>query len=200
MLNCMQLCDQDIDIVVKQALNNTQCMWLSLQYNEITSIGAAMLAEALSNNQTLYTLSLVANQISDMGVKAFAETLTYNNCTLTILDLSENRITDAGCEYLSEMLKTNQTITLLYLSKNEITDLGVGLLSETITNHNQSLQGLCLAWNKLITDKSVDSLCDMIKHHQSSKILEINNCDLSPIGKKKLQIAAESKEDFQLFT
>lgn len=156
MLNCMKLYDQDIDIVVKQTLHNTQCMWLSLQYNEITSVGAAILAEALNNNRTLFTLSLLANQVSDMGVKAFAETLTDNNCTLTILDLSENGITDVGCEYLSQMLKTNRTITLLYLSSNEITDRGVRLLCETIKDRNQSLQGLCLSWNKLMTDECVD--------------------------------------------
>ena len=195
----MQLCDQDIDIVVKQTLDNTQCMFLSLQYNEITSVGAAILAKALNNNRTLYTLSLLANQVSDMGVKAFAETLTHNNCILTIFDLSENGITDVGCEYLGQMLKTNQTITLLYLSKNEISDRGVRLLCETIKNYNRSLQGLCLSWNKLVTDESVDSLCDMIKYHQSSKTLEVKDCNLSSMGEDKLQIAADSKKNFELF-
>jgi Ran GTPase-activating protein (RanGAP) involved in mRNA processing and transport len=199
MLNCMQLYDQDIEIVVKQTLEKTQCMWLSLQYNEITSVGAAIIAKALNNNRTLYTLSLLANQVSDMGVKAFAEILAHNNCTLTILDLSENGITDAGCEHLAQTLKTNQTITLLYLSNNEISDRGVRLLCGTIKNYNQSLQRLCLSWNKLVTDESVDSLCDMIKYHQSSKILEVKDCNLSPIGEEKLQIAADLKKNFELF-
>ena len=174
-------------------------MWLSLQYNEITSIGAATLAKALSNNRTLYTLSLLANRVSDMGVKAFAETLTPNNCSLTILDLSENGITDAGCEHLAQMLKTNQTMTLLYLSKNEISDRGVRLLCETIKNYNRSLQGLCLSWNKLVTDESVDSLCDMIKYHQSSKILEVKDCNLSSMGEEQLQKTADLKKTFELF-
>ena len=194
----MDLIDQDMEIIVKQAILNKQCKFLSLQSNKITSIGAAILADALNNNTTLETLYLDNNYISDHGVASLVNILSVHNNTLKILVLQQNRITDKGAKHLSELLKTNQTIIWLYLGENEITDEGIRLLTTAIETQNKTLEMLVLSSNKLLTDSSIDYLLPMIEHNQSLKKLWIDNCNLSEAGKQRLNTIQQSKKDFYI--
>ncbi len=197
-LDEMELIDQDMEIVVKHAINNEQCKFLSLQSNKITSIGATILAEALNNNNTLEALYLGNNYISDDGIDSLVNILSNHNNTLKILVLQKNRITDKGVRYLSQMLEVNQTLIWLYLGENEISDEGIRILSKVIENQNNTLEMLVLSSNKLLTDLSIDYLLQMIKHNQSLKKLWIDNCNLSQTGKQKLDEIQQSKKDFYI--
>ena len=50
-LDQMTLIDQDMSIVVKQAIITKQCQLLSLQNNQISFIGVSILAEVLGKNE-----------------------------------------------------------------------------------------------------------------------------------------------------
>jgi len=195
-LDEMELIDQDMIIVVKQAINNKQCKFLSLQSNKITSIGASIIAEALNNNNTLETLYLGNNYISDNGIDSLVNILSTHNNTLKTLVLQKNRITDKGAKRLAQMLEVNQTLIWLYLGENEISDEGVRILSKAIENQNNTLEMLVLSSNKLLTDFSVDYLLQMIKYNQSLKKLWIDDCNLSEAGKQRLNKIQQSKKDF----
>lgn len=195
-LDEMELIDQDMNIVVQQAINNKQCKSLSLQSNKITSIGVSIIAEALNNNNTLETLYLGNNYISDDGINSLVNILSNHNNTLKILVLQHNRIADKSVKYLCQLLEVNQTLIWLYLGENEITDEGVRILSKTIENQNNTLEMLVLSSNKLITDSSVDYLLQMIKHNQSLKKLWIDNCNLTEVGKQRFDEIQQLKTDF----
>jgi NLR family CARD domain-containing protein 3 len=197
-LDDQQLIDQDMEIVVREAIINKQCRLLLLRRNRITPIGALILADALRNNNTLEELYLTHNQVSDKGVHALAEALGINNNTLKQLGLGWNSITDKGAEHLAEMLKTNTKLLRMGLFNNEIGDRGVRLLAKALESPYRSLEGLCLDENTLVSDSSVDSLVNMIKHNQSLKELWVNKCSLSNKGAKRLQKATEVKRDFVL--
>lgn len=194
-----QVNDQDMEIVVREAIINKQCTQLLLRENQITPIGAAVLADALRNNNTLEELHLTHNQISDKGVQALAQALGINNNTITQLALGWNKITDTGAKYLAEMLKTNTKLLRIGLLHNEIGDQGVRVLARVLETHNKTLQGLSLDENTLVSDSSVDSLVDMIKRNQSLKELLVNGCGLSQKGIKRLRKAAATKRDFELY-
>ncbi|CAF5031898.1 unnamed protein product, partial [Rotaria sp. Silwood1] len=99
-LDNMDLVDQDMEIIVKQAIITKQCNFISLQFNKFTSIGISILADALNNNNnnnnTLEILYLGNNYISDDGIYFLANILSMNNHTLKTLVLQKNRITDKG--------------------------------------------------------------------------------------------------------
>jgi NACHT/LRR/PYD domain-containing protein 3 len=121
-----------------------------------------------------------------------------NPSTVQHLYLGQNGITDIGVGYLAEMLKSNRMITWLWLSGNDIGDRGVQLLTDTLANQNLSLEWLFLNSNKSISDASVDGLINMLKRNHSLKTIYINNCNLSDIGKQKLQEFTKLKKDFDL--
>jgi Ran GTPase-activating protein (RanGAP) involved in mRNA processing and transport len=194
----MELIDQDMEIVAKQAILNKQCKQLFLQLNKITSLGVSILADTLNNNTTLETLYLGNNHISDDGVYSLVNILSINNNTLKTLVLQKNGITDKGAKYLAQMLKTNETLTWLYLGDNEISDEGVRMLAESIEKYNTTLEMLVLTSNKLLTDSSIDYLIEMIKHNQSLKKLWIDSCHLSEAGKERLNKIQQSKKDFYI--
>jgi hypothetical protein len=54
-----RLNDHDMNIVVEQAIKKKQCHSLDLHYNEITSKGAAILADALYDNTTCMEITSV---------------------------------------------------------------------------------------------------------------------------------------------
>lgn len=194
-----QVNDQDMEIVVREAIIKKQCTQLFLRRNQITPIGAVMLADTLRNNNTLEELHLTHNQISDKGIQALAQALGTNNNTITQLALGWNKITDTGAKYLAEMMKTNTKLLRIGLFNNEIGDQGVRVLARVLETHNKTLQGLSLDENMLVSDSSVDSLVDMIKRNQSLKELLVDRCSLSQKGIEKLRKAAEKKRDFQLY-
>jgi Ran GTPase-activating protein (RanGAP) involved in mRNA processing and transport len=198
-LSEQQLTDRDMEIVVQQAIINKRCRNLWLEYNKITSEGASILGNALHSNTTLCELWLYKNHVSDMGVRYLAQALSTNE-TLKKLGLASNGITDAGVCYMVEMFKRNRTLTTLGLAINQIGDQGAQMLATALAHQNTNLEVLTLDRNDLVTDLSVNSVINMIKHNRSLKELWVNGCSLSEKGKKKLREAIESKKDFNLVT
>ena len=88
-LDEMELIDQDMDVIIKQAIINKQCKLLSLQSNKITSIGISILADTLKDNNTLEILYLGNNYISDDGVHSLVNLLSTHNNTLQTLVLQK---------------------------------------------------------------------------------------------------------------
>jgi Ran GTPase-activating protein (RanGAP) involved in mRNA processing and transport len=197
-LDRQSLTDQDISMVVQQAMGSKQCTMLRLSDNKITSEGVSILTEALHNNTTLEGLYIFNNRVGDKGVCSFAQVLAENNSTLTTLSLGYNGITDEGAEYLAEVLKKNRTLSELWLPWNRISDRGVAMLADALMNHNTSLKKLSLDMNELVTDLSVTFLIDVIKQNQSLDTLHMRDCKLSKTGKAKLHEVAKSKKKFEL--
>jgi hypothetical protein len=190
--------DDDMNIVVKVAINEKKCTELWLEKNQITSIGASIIANALNNNITLVWLSLSSNHVCDNGVRALAKTLTFHNSSLSTLALHSTGTTDKGAEYLAEMLKINKTLTELTLSGNEIGNRGIRLLATALTHHNNTLKRLYVSKNILVNDSSIDSLVQLFEYDRNLQELWIENCNLSSHGKQRLQCKAESKTSFIL--
>ncbi|CAF4835600.1 unnamed protein product [Rotaria sp. Silwood2] len=94
------------------------------------------------------------------------------------------------------MLKIYKTLIWLYLGQNEISDERVRILAQAIENHNHTLEMLVVSCNKLLTDLSIDYLIKMIKHNQSLKKLWIDDCNLSELGKERLNKIQQIKNDF----
>jgi len=197
-LEKQNLNDEDMEIVVKEAIINKQCKKLELGYNKITSVGASIIAKALNGNTTLDILYLNKNYLSDKGIYTLTNTLSLNSSKLSLLGLQDTGITDEGAKYIAEMLKTNTAIDRLLLSWNRISDQGVELLADVLGNHNTTLQTLRLSNNKLISDSSADFLVEMLKKNQTLKCLDICNCKLSDKGKEKLRQVTRSKKNFDL--
>jgi Ran GTPase-activating protein (RanGAP) involved in mRNA processing and transport len=197
-LDEQKLIDQDMNIVVKQAMINKQCTKLSLIANSITPNGALILANGLENNSTLEKLNLLDNRIGDIGVRCLTKPLSINNTVLKTLHLGRNGITDDGAEYLAQMLKTNKTLTHLFLYTNEITNEGVAMLTNAIQNHNNTLECLNLSDNKLMNDSSADFLIEMIKHTRSLKTLLVHYCNLSKDSEETLRKVAQSNKNIKV--
>ena len=197
-LDRQSLIDEDMPIVVQQAVIDKQCMMLRLSYNKITSQGVSILAEVLHNNTTLEGLYIFSNRVGDKGIYSLAQVLAENNSTLKTLSLGWNGITDEGAEYLAEMLKTNRTLSELWLPCNKISDQGVKLLANALIQYNTSLKTLSLDVNESVSDSSVSFLIDMMNQNQSLDALHMCNCKLSKTGKTKLQEVAKSKTNIKL--
>ena len=192
------LTDEDMEIVVREAMINKQCTDLNLNYNKITSIGASIIADALNNNITLEVLYLMGNLLSDMGVRTLTKVLSLNNSKVGALALQSTGITDEGAEHVAEMLKTNTKLGGLQLGWNEIGDRGVQRLADALTHHNTTIYLLFLDRNKKVSDLSVDSLVEMLKHNQRLTRLNLEECNLSEKGKDRLRQTVKSKKGFDL--
>jgi Ran GTPase-activating protein (RanGAP) involved in mRNA processing and transport len=199
-LEKQNLTDQDLNIIVREAIINKECTGLWLGWNNISSFGAAIIANALVKNTTLQYLYLSHNHISDEGVQSLVKILTFNNSTLKDLDLGNNDITNNGVQYLAKMLETNKTLNQLNLSSNRIGDQGVTLLSNALTpSNNKTLEKLYLNSNPLITDVSVNYLAEMLQRERKLNTLWVQNCHLSEESKITLRKTERSKKGNYLY-
>ncbi len=100
-------------------IGNNHVQVLFLQNNEITPIGAQILASALQANIHLEHLWLGENQVCSAGVSAIATAL-YKNKTLKTLGLSNNGITREGALSLLDAMRKNHSIEGVCLVGNNI--------------------------------------------------------------------------------
>jgi hypothetical protein len=81
------LTDHDIELVVNKAIVNEQCTQFSLWNNEITSDGASIFADSLSNNTNTFVCNSTINILVDMLLQNQSLKKFYlNNCSLSELD------------------------------------------------------------------------------------------------------------------
>ncbi len=195
-LDYRHLTDEDMWIVVQEALNEKRCVELDLSRNRgITADGISIIALALKTNTNLVTFSLTKNsKFSNESTEALVHGLKINR-HLRVLDLSENAIEDSGAEQLAEMLKVNQVLRELNLASNHIHNQGVQYLASALRQSNRTLERLSLDWNPM-ADGCVNALVEMLKHNRSLKRLEILQTNtlsveakarLSDIGQERLK-------------
>ncbi|CAF1385961.1 unnamed protein product [Adineta ricciae] len=192
-LDHWNLTDNDMEIVVAQAIIKKQCRRLYLQNNNITSYGALRIAVALENNITLNTLNLNNNHLSDVGVRYLAEKISSSQSILQYLDLGSNEITDLGVQHIIEIIKRTRTLTFLGLACNDIGNQGMQLLINVILQENSQIEELCVNGNRLIDDLCVDPIVQMLKSNRSLRRFRIHNCNLSKKFKRKLRRAIRWK-------
>ncbi|CAF2018622.1 unnamed protein product, partial [Rotaria magnacalcarata] len=186
-LHQKELYDMDMEYVVQEAIIRKQCKILDLSANHIRSEGASALANVLGTNPILEELYLDHNCVSDMGAQLLAQAISANNTHLRVLYLGSNSITYEGAQHLAEMLKTNRTLNRLYLFENNIGDRGIQLLAQVLTHHNRTVTDVDLNGNMLESDLTADFLVEMLKSNQSLKTLRVCKCNLSETSKIRLR-------------
>jgi Ran GTPase-activating protein (RanGAP) involved in mRNA processing and transport len=134
--------------------------------------------------------------MTDSDVQSLVRSLTNTN--LERLALDENGIGDVACQSLAELINTNERLIHLILDNNQISDRGLRLLCQAINNQKKGLRWLSLSYNYLLTDASVDCLCDMIKELQPLERLNLRGCNLSASAKEILRKTAQVKLNFNL--
>ena len=192
------LTEQDIPIVIEQAMLEKKCTMLRLSHNQIKSPGVSLLADALHTNTTLIGLYIFGNHVTDQGVSSLSQVLSMPDSTLKALSLGGNDITDEGAGHLADMLRKNNTLIDLYLPLNRISDCGLQRLARALTHHNRSLKRLSLDSNKLVTDASIDALVDVINQNRLLTALSVFDCTLSKVGKTRIRDAAKLRNDMEL--
>jgi Ran GTPase-activating protein (RanGAP) involved in mRNA processing and transport len=172
-LGWMNLTDQNMPLIIRQAVRYKQCIRLSLENNRLTSTGLTLLIDEL---------------------------IEANNISLWWLDLSFNtEIGYAGCQHLARLLQSQtRTLTYLILQDTGMTDSGFELLIQALCV-NSSLEELNVTLNKLVTDNCVCYVISMLERNHTLKVLQLFDCGLSETGKNQLKEAVameKMKNDF----
>ncbi|CAF0748493.1 unnamed protein product [Rotaria sp. Silwood1] len=191
--------DNDLEIIVKEVILNKQCRVLSLRGGGITSQGATIISNSLESNGTLEELYLNGITIGDAGAEALANVLSNGiNSYLKRLCLNDSGITDNGAKHLAIMLKGNKSLTHLWLPSNHINDQGIQCLTRELINNNNTLQELCLEWNKFTKTETVDILMEMIEKNQTLRKINLNGHSLSRADNKRLHMIAQTKKNCEI--
>ncbi|CAF1095310.1 unnamed protein product [Adineta steineri] len=174
-LESQELTDNDIPIIIQQAVIDKKCSYLNINTNMITDNGIYHLAKAIESNTSLGVLTLSENQITDVGVHYIAQALKTDT-RLVFLDISFNQITENGTRFLSESLQANSTLEALFVNYTSIGDRGIQYLTNALVQ-NSTLETLSLIHTGL-TDNGVSNLTDMLKHNTTLIELDV---DYNPI-------------------
>ena len=185
--------DEDMDIVVRQAINGKRCTELDLMANDIRLKGASIIGNGLCDNRSLEHLNISYNHIGDGGVRFIVQSI--NRSAVKILDLGETYMADEGAMSIAEILKTNRTLTRLLLNENEITDRGLTSLIRVLTEQNRTLKILDLSLNKYITRASLNGLVNMIKKNTSLTKVDIRRCGMTRSDEARIAEVFDERDD-----
>ncbi|CAF3710944.1 unnamed protein product [Adineta steineri] len=180
-LKSQKLTDNDIPIIIQQAIIDKECWSLSININMITDKGIYHLAKAIESNTSLGVLTLSENQITDVGVHHIAQAL-QTNTRLVFLDISFNQVTENGARFLSESLQADSTLRRLLMNYTSIGDRGIQYLANTLVQ-NSTLEHLSLAATGL-TDNGVTNLAKMLKHNTALIELDVDHNPITDSGIK----------------
>lgn len=196
-LSQIPLSDDDVAVVVEEAMVRKQCTGLELRDDRLTSKGISFIAEALRCNSTLVRLDLRANDLCDQSIALLMDVLSVERTNLESLNLSDNRITRVGATAVADMLEINDHLTHLWLEVNRIDDRGVEAIATALEKSNRTLEQLYLSGNERITDESVPALIRMVKTNRSLTHLELIDCGLWKNGRWQLN-CLKKQENIQL--
>ena len=190
--------DAAMETIVEQLVIGKKCSTLILRENNLTHIGAQLIASNLSTNQTLLELYIVESKIGAEGVKAIAEALAHATHTnLKKLSLVAADCQDEGLRHIARMLETNKTLSELSLTQNKIGDLGFQDLMTVLAEKNRTLRVLSLEWNLFGTTESFQALNNMLRTNKMLSSLNVESCKWSSVAIKQLRITANHKKNFQ---
>ena len=124
-------------LLVKEAIiANPQLSVVRLSYNDLRDEGAALIAEAISANNThhpsLSSLDLGFNAIGDAGCEAISVHALAGNFALDTLYLSGNKIRDKGALSIAGAMLHGVGLTQLHLTANSIGSSGLKALCGAI--------------------------------------------------------------------
>lgn len=131
-----------------KAISSTKILrTLVLKDCEIDDKCVKKLGASLKVNTSLTNLNLFSNNLGSIGAKYIAEALV-KNCTLQFLDLYANKIDQQGAEEFAKMLKVNCGLEILSLQSNGIKSAAITSIYESLS-HNSTLKSLNLANNSV---------------------------------------------------
>ncbi|XP_024123370.1 nucleotide-binding oligomerization domain-containing protein 1 isoform X1 [Oryzias melastigma] len=158
---------------------------LKIGKNKITGVGGRYLAIAIQKSRSIFDVGMWGNSIGDEGAEAFAKALR-NHPTLTNLSLAANGITSRGGRSLAEALKENTVLRIFWLVENQLGDDAAPTLAELV-RANTGLSHLWLI-NNLLTAVGTRQLAEALAE----------NTKLKEICVKGNQISKEEEEEFLL--
>lgn len=112
--------------------------------------------------ENLKSIELGQNDIGSSNATILLDTLTGLNANIELLNLYYNKLDDKCMKALGEFVKNSKTIKSVGLQQNKIGDKGIKTLSEYL-HGNITLKELQLDSNEKITNKSVQSIVNMIE-------------------------------------
>nr|XP_046255717.1 nucleotide-binding oligomerization domain-containing protein 1 [Scatophagus argus] len=134
--------------------------------NKITTVGGKYLAGAIQKSTSVFDVGMWGNSIGDEGAEAFAKALRHHP-SLTNLSLSANGITSKGGKCLAEALKENSVLRIFWLVQNELTDDAAPHLAELV-QANTGLRHLWLISNQFTVD-GIKQLAEALAHNTALK-------------------------------
>ena len=158
---------------IEAFLNNDPNLVELYLWNNISSVGATNIADALKYNTTLESLGLDGNNIGGKGAVALAKALKHNN-TLKTLELNSCNIDAVGGVALADALKYNTTVESLALDGNNIGNTGGRALVEALKDNTTitHLESYGNSINDMLQEKIDKIVFNNLSNFEAKKKME----------------------------
>ena len=172
------LSDDDWKKIESFVFTNKNIHVLELSGININSSGLLCLNDIIRKNNHIKEIKLDWNNFNDIGSEfdSLCESIAYSS--LICVYLNNNRI--GGTNQIAsvcKIIKHSQTIALLDMRWNEVTDDGLRYIIDSL-NKNTNLQHLNIVGNKILNNKLLKELSDILernRQYQLNNIAHIQN-------------------------
>ena len=210
-LNVTDCGDEGAAALAKMLSVNSNIREFSLKNNGITNEGWDILAKGLCKNSTLEILNLFTNDVefkneSPSKFTGMAEMLATND-KLKALGLDFSPLGSAGVTWVAQALESNKGVKHLSLNVSDCGDEGAAALAKML-GVNKTLEDLSLyngfhvapECRNNIGDEVVTALADVLKGHNSLKVLHLDqNINITDKGLRKLTEAVQKNKALALY-
>lgn len=131
-LGCNQMTDACCHDIAHIIRNTDSLVELYLRENEISAVGAELIANALKEGSKIERLCLLENPVDDLGAWHIAEALPHTK--LKYLNLSTTRVQTSGAMVLAQVLPKCPTLETLDLYANYVSPEGMKALGAALKN------------------------------------------------------------------
>ncbi|KAL4239863.1 hypothetical protein ACF0H5_000663 [Mactra antiquata] len=143
---------------------------IKLADNDLKSVGAMAICDAVSNNKLIRCLDLSGNGLVEKDGE-FIEKLIKSSSSLKELYLGHNELMDTGVKRIAAALEVTYTLRVIDVSWNHIRLKGAVALGDALTK-NASLEIVNLAWNGFHLD-GAKSIADALKKNSTLESLDL---------------------------
>lgn len=161
---------------------------LFLGANALGADGAVAIAEGLAKNTNLIELDVGTNVIRDRGAAAFA-TLLEANTPLQIIELGDNEFGNPGAKQIAASLGSNSNLRVLNLDDNKIADDGCVAIANALAEHANATNVSKLGLgNNKIRAKGAAALIEMLKVNTKIVALDVGDNSISDADVESIRL------------
>jgi hypothetical protein len=199
-LHDLSIGDSGIKYIKSAIKKRTKPMkYLGIRQHGITDAGLIALVQGIRDSPGVHTLSLHGNQITKLGASVLARFVKESDYLRAIILEGNGELGDEGAIVIAQALCSNRRVSHVNLKACGIGNGGAMRFAETLYNAGQAegLKELILDANSELGDAAVEVIAEALNENKTLRLLSLKMCRIGDEGGVQLARALKRNDHLE---